>query len=131
MTRVFIANEPLRKNSETGEYERWLPTEMAADFGDVVKLSLDGNPGANLAATLRGIEDGLADWEDGDYLVLVGAQSLLVYAAMIIGRKIAARAYEIGSEDAAPKLRVLQWERNLGSYAPLTLRSAKKQGASA
>lgn len=116
---VFIVNEPLRRNAETGAYERWLPMESTEAFGTVVKLTPDGSPPANVAAYLKMIDDGLAAWKDGDFLVLVGDQALLSYAAASIGFIIACLG-----EAADAKLRVLKWERRQESYAPLTLESA-------
>lgn len=115
MTRVFIANEPLRKNDETGAYERFLPMESAANFGEVVKLTPDGSPPGNVAPWLKMIREGVeASWADGDFLVLVGDPVLLAYAAYAIADATA----EGGT------LRVLKWERRQHSYSPLTLESA-------
>ena len=113
MPKIFIINEPLRKNDETGEYERFLPMESAHDFGEVVKLTADGNPGSNLQGAMRCIREGLESWRDGDFIVLVGDQALLAYAASVVGKKLAR---------SKGSLRFLRWERRQSSYAPLFMR---------
>lgn len=117
--RVFVVNEPLRRNPETGAYEPFLPLDSAADYGEVVELTAKGNPGSNLAGAMRAIRAGLDRWRDGDYVVLVGDQALLAYAASVIGEKIAA-----APGAAKPQLRLLKWERREERYVPLTMREA-------
>lgn len=119
MTTVFIVNEPLKKNDATGEYERFLPLDSAIDFGDVViKLTADGSPGSNLAGAMHVIRDGLKSWQDGDFIVLVGDQALLAYAASVVGAKIA------GNRGT---LRFLKWERRQGRYVPLPMREPETE----
>jgi len=113
--RVFIINEPLKKDLETGELEPFLPMESAANFGDVVKVTPDGSPPGNLKPYLAMLREKLADFREEDYLVLVGDQALLVAAAAIVGTS------ETG------KLRVLKWERRLNAYAPLVLDTGEPQ----
>ena len=124
MNRVFIVNEPLRKNDVTGELEKFLPLESAAKFGEVVKLTPDGSPPGNIAPWLKMINDGLEGWQDGDYLVLVGDQALLAYAASIVGGTLEELWAAARDEASVPKFRVLKWERRQYSYSPLTLESA-------
>lgn len=121
MSKVFIVNEPLKKNDATGEYECFLPMESAANFGEVIELTPKGNPGSNPAVWMGAIREGLQAWEDGDFIVLVGDQALLAYATSVVGEYI-------GEEDvckdgrSVPTLRFLKWERRQGCYVPLTLR---------
>lgn len=91
--------------------------ESAARFGEVIELTPKGSPPANLGPLLESIATQISDnWKDGDFLVLVGDQALLSYAAMIIGGNIAL--------DGGGTMRVLKWERRQNSYSPLTLESA-------
>ena len=112
MPKVFIVNEPLKRNDVTGAYERFLPMESAASFGEVVKLTPDGSPPANPGPYMKMIRDGLDAWEDGDFLVLVGDQALLAYAASVVGETL-------GDGLDAGTLRFLKWERRAESYRPL------------
>lgn len=123
MTKVFIVNEPLRRDDATGEYVRFLPMESAADFGRVIKLTPDGNPGSNAREWMNKIRAGLEkDWEDGDFIVLVGDQAMLAYAASVVGEYIAERD---ANGLSMPTLRFLKWERRKGAYVPLVLREAE------
>lgn len=106
----------------TNELERWLPLESAADFGQVVKLTPDGSPPANLAPWIEAIDRGLDAWQDGDYLVLVGDQALLAYAASVIGEEINASVGDLGNP--APVLRLLKWSRHKGGYEPIAMRAS-------
>lgn len=112
MPKVFVVNEPLRRNHESGELERFLPIHLAAQFGDVVKLTPDGAPPANLASVLKNMVEDLKGFREAeDYLVCVGNQPLLIAAAAMVGANI-----------KGGRLRVLQWDARDGAYAPITLR---------
>jgi len=118
--RVFIVNEPLKKDDATGEYVRFLPVDSASNFGDVIELTPKGNPGSP-AVWMKMIRDGLSEhWEDGDYIVLMGDQAMLAYAASVVGGYIADERAE--GVTPIPTLRFLKWERRQGAYTPLTLR---------
>lgn len=119
MPRVFIVNEPLKKNDQTGEYEQFLPMDSAANFGEVIELTPKGNPGSNPATWMGAIREGLQSWEDGDFIVLVGDQAMLAYAASVVGEYI---EYRDAEGLTAPTLRFLKWERRQGGYVPMTLR---------
>ena len=112
MTKVFLVNEPLKKDPATGEYAPFLPMGSARSFGEVVELTPKGSPGSNISASMEPIRKGLEAWRDGDFLVLVGDHALLAYAASVVGEKLR----------AGEALRLLKWERRLEAYAPLTLR---------
>ena len=120
--RVFVVNEPLRKDDASGALERFLPIERAAEHGEIVKLTPDGSPPGNIATWLRMIDDGLAAWEDGDFLVLVGDQGLLAYAAAVVGHKIA-RLDQPGNFFVGPEpvLRALKWSRHKSAYDAVNL----------
>lgn len=113
MTRVYLINEPLKRDPD-GELVRWLPMESLAKFGEVVRVLPDGSPPAALDGYLGILAERLGDWRDGDYLVCVGDQTLLVAAAAILGSYLA----------PGEKLRVLKWERRQESYAPVVLNVA-------
>lgn len=122
---VFVVNEPLRKNETTGELERFLPIERARAWGEVVKLSPDGSPGADPRSWMRPIREKLEElWEDGDFVVLVGEQSMLAYAAAIVGEYVErCRADAVDNASAeVPTIRLLKWDRRANEYAPLILK---------
>lgn len=107
---VWLVNEPLKRNFD-GDLERWLPLGTLAAFGDVVRCLPDGSPPASLDGYLAILREKLDGWRDGDMLVCVGDQTLLVAAAMMIGAKTGGRG----------RMRVLKWERRQNSYAPVVL----------
>ena len=115
MTKVFLVNKPLKKDPATGEYAPFLPMGSARSFGEVIELTPKGSPGSNISASMEAIRKGLESWRDGDFLVLVGDQALLAYAASVVGEKLR----------SGEALRLLKWERRLEAYAPLTLRDAR------
>lgn len=118
--KVFLVNEPLRKNDTNGDYEKFLPIEKAGDHGDVVRLTPDGSPPGNPASWLRMIDEGLANWKDGDFVVLVGDQGLLAYASAAIGARIEFLTAKSKGEDQ-PVFRALKWSRHNSRYDPLSL----------
>lgn len=117
--RVFIVNEPLKKDDATGEYVRFLPVDSASNFGTVVELTPKGNAGGNPAVWMKAIREGLEAWEDGDYIVLMGDQAMLAYATSVVGEWIG-ECDVLGNK--VPTLRFLKWERRQGAYTPLALR---------
>lgn len=121
MPKVFLINEPLRKDDATGELIRFLPIERAADHGEIIRLTPDGSPPGNLAPWLRMIDKGLEAWEDGDFVVLVGDQSLLAYASSVIGAHIADRLADTTDGGICGTLRALKWSRHKNAYEPVAL----------
>lgn len=107
---VFLINEPLKRNHE-GELERWLPLGSLLNFGEVVRVLPDGSPPASLDGYLAILREKLAGWRDGDMIALVGDQTLLAAAAIIVG----------GITGGRGKVKVLKWERRQESYAPVVL----------
>lgn len=110
---VWLVNEPLKYNDE-GELARWLPLDSLANFGKVVRCLPDGSPPTPLDGYIAILKEKLSRWKDGDFLVCVGDQTLLVAAAMIVGN----------IADTKSKPRVLKWERRKDSYAPVVLNLA-------
>jgi hypothetical protein len=108
-SKVYVINEPLKKDAATGAMAKWLPMESAAAFGEVVEVLPPGSPPAALDGYVAILRERLKDFREDDYLVLVGDQSLLVAAAAIVGWS------------DAGKLRVLKWSRNANAYEPLLL----------
>lgn len=119
MPRVFIVNEPLRKNTETGAYERYLPLDSLSSYGEIVELTAKGRMhGFNEACSA--VRKGLKNlWRDGDYLVLVGDYALVAFAGFVLGE------YTENGE----KLRFLKWDRRKESYVPLIVRDAPGESA--
>jgi len=119
MPRVFVPNEPLRKNANTGEWERYLPLDSLVKYGEVVELTPKGRA-RSFDESCAAIRKGLKElWRDGDYLVLVGDYALVAFAGFALGEY---------AEDGE-KLRFLKWDRRKESYASLIVRDAPGESA--
>ena len=110
--RVFVVNEPLRRDRETGEYAgRVMNFAPAAEFGDVVHLLPAGPPGLDPEGVLRTIAARLdaAAPTERDYLLPVGNQSAIVLAVAEFSRRLGGR------------FRWLHWNGRHGgrSYTPM------------
>lgn len=81
---VYVSQEVLRRNKEKGVWERAHDLEPAEQYGEL-KILYRPEPGIrsnkNPNSMLEIIEEGLKDFTDEDYLVLVGAPEVIAAAS--------------------------------------------------
>ena len=103
MSRVFIPQDPTRRNRATGEWERSIDLTPAEKFGSLVFLLQSGRaPEANSVVAV--MSDKLRDYSGDDYLLPVGDPSLIAVMAILAA----------AANDGC--VRMLMWSRQTQDY---------------
>ena len=105
--RVFIVNEPMRRNRDSGEMERGVDVRPAEVHGELVFLLPPGAPPRDPMAMIDALTRGLATFRPGDFLLPVGDLIACMVAASIVSRR----------SDGVYKL--LRWSRDAQLYVPV------------
>lgn len=69
---VYLTNETLRRNRQTGDMERVMDIKSAYSFGDVVFLLPPGPLPADFGASIDALAEGLEGFTRNDYLIAAG-----------------------------------------------------------
>lgn len=103
-SKVYIVQEPMRRNKDTGVLEPIMDFHMALEYGDPV-VCLD-NPRMALtpAPMVRRLQEVLKDFNDDDSLVAVGDPSAIAAAAAICAKNNLGR------------FSILKWDRDTRRY---------------
>lgn len=108
---VYVVQRQMRYNSETGESEPRFPTITKAERFGEIKYCLSPNEHPfNLDSVLGNLHEALNDYNDDDYIVLVGNPILLGCASSICG------FYNEG------KINFLQWSARENDYVKIHAR---------
>lgn len=113
--RVFIPQEPMKKDGNGRWVSKGLNLQAATDYGEMIIvwppdttiLTPD-----NITEDALRVAEGYRDWED--YIVAVGSPTLIGLLCWAIGSR--------GKE-----IRMLEWDRDLRRYCP-TLTGATQKG---
>jgi hypothetical protein len=84
--RVFIIQEPVRRNADTGIMEPVMDFRPVMEYGDPVVCLKTGRVSLTPGPTIDALKDALRDFNDDDYIVSVGDPSAIFIAAMVIGQ---------------------------------------------
>ncbi len=107
--RIFIVNEPLKKNPETGELERMVNLRPAMDHGVLIFLLPPGPLPEDPRSTLTALKAGLLDFTADDFLLLIGDPCAMAWAAAIAADKTDGH------------LKLLRWQRDQRRYDPVVV----------
>lgn len=105
--RVFIVNESLLLNPDTGERERKFDFSSALEHGDLVHATPAGRPPSDHRVSLELLRKSLADFEARDFLLLVGHP-------VLIGLAVALAADKLSDGE---ELQLLDWVGRAKRYA--------------
>jgi hypothetical protein len=108
MPRVFVVNEPLRRDRDTGLETKAINLAPARQFGELVFLLPAGQIPFDPAPTIRQLTEGLQDMTSDDYLLPVGDMRAIAWACAI------------ASVRCGGSLRILHWSSR--AYTPITAR---------
>lgn len=115
MNKVYVVQEPLRKNRDTGTLEPFIDFTPASAYGEI-ELLLDRS--APLALTpapmIHQLKKRLAEFSDEDYLVLVG-DTAVIAAAVMVASVVHGKNKTIGV------VNVLKWNRQTRQYIKIKL----------
>lgn len=104
MARVFITQEPQRRDRATGIMKPFHDLSPAAAYGDIQILMPPGAISLSPGPTMDSLARKLDDFSDDDSLLLLGDPILIAMAAAICSWK---NRGVVG---------VLKWDRNTGKY---------------
>ncbi len=102
--KVFIVQEPLRRNSKNGELERLMDLSPAAVYGDLKTLIKSGKIPFQGDPLIYNLRRGLKDFSDDDFILPVGSPAAIAFAGAI------------AAEANRGQLNVLVWDREARSY---------------
>lgn len=115
--RVFITQEPQRKDPATGRMVSMMNFNHARKFGEPVVLLPAGPVALNTAPVVWELKDALRDFSDQDYLIAVGDPTLQAMAAIVAAQNNRGRVH------------FLKWDRELGNYIEVQFDLHHKLGA--
>lgn len=104
MTRVFIPQEPQRRDPVTGQMTSIMNFNKARKFGEPVVCCPSGPVALSTAPAVWALKDKMRDFGDDDYLIAVGDPTLQAMAAVI------------AAESNRGRIKFLKWDRELGDY---------------
>lgn len=115
-SRVFIPQEPFRKDRDSGRMVSVMNFNRARKYGEPVVICPTGPTALNTAPAVWQLKDALRDFSDNDYLICVGNPTLMCFAAVIACGNNRGRA------------KFLMWDRELGDYILVNFNLYQKLG---
>lgn len=106
--RVFVVNEPLKRDLETGAWNRTMDLTPAERHGELVFLLPPGNGPRDPRPIIDTLHNVLETFTEHDFLLPVGHPLYIAWAAAIAADK------------TNGTLRMLVWEKTSQSYRPVT-----------
>lgn len=103
---VYVVQEPMERDRATGELRSKFDLSAASEFGEVVVL-LAHQAKPFDSSVVRELQEKLAEYGDGDFLLLTGNPCLMGFAAAI------------AADVADGKLRLLQYSGRDRRYIPV------------
>lgn len=97
MPRVFVVNEPLKRDGASGEFARKYDLAPAREFGELVHMSVSGDPAEGWEEDMRRVAAG---YSDGDYLLPIGRPDMIAAAAAYVA---------VNARFSGFPIRVLRW----------------------
>ena len=84
--RVFVIQEPMYRNQETGLMVPTMDFRKVLEYGDPIVCLKEGRVSLTPGPTIDALKEVLKDFNDEDYIVSVGDPSAIFIAAMVIGQ---------------------------------------------
>lgn len=106
MTRVFVVQETLWRNPDSGELEPRVDLGPAREHGELVPLLGSGRATVGSGRELQTLRDGLADYTARDLLLLLGAPEFIAAAGAIAASR------------TGGVINWLKWDRRARRYYP-------------
>lgn len=85
--RVFITQNVLMRNRQSGEMEAKFDLSKAEKYGELYPLLLPGQDMISTVPVVRTLREKLWDFTDDDYLLLLGDPALIAAAAAIAAER--------------------------------------------
>jgi hypothetical protein len=104
MPTVYVVQEPLRRDSSTGDLVRYIDLTPAREYGDIETLLPPGRLMLSPEPTVERLRDGLIHFTDDDFLLPVGDQVAI------------AAASAVAANINGGRFKVLKWDRQARAY---------------
>jgi|HubBroStandDraft_4_1064222.scaffolds.fasta_scaffold00019_94 hypothetical protein len=107
MPIVYVVNEPVKRDPETGQMKRIYDLIPAEGFGSLVYLLPPGDVPGDSKRIIDMLWDGLARFKPTDYLLPIGHPLYIAWAATVAAQK------------AGGTLTMLLWDNKYRCYRPV------------
>jgi len=87
-TRVFVVNQPMKMDRETGMTVPFLDLSPAEQFGRLIFLLPDGELQGTPEEVIQELKDGLKTFTKDDYLLLAGDPRAIAWASVIAADRV-------------------------------------------
>lgn len=108
-SKVYILQEPLRRDPNTGEMVPLMDFRSVVEYGDPVVCMSSGRTALTAGPVIDTLRDKLRNFGDEDYIVSVGDPTLIFVAAMIVGDR------------NNGKCKLLKWNKELRKYTVVNI----------
>lgn len=104
MAKVFIPQEPVKRDAVTGKFVPVMDFSKVLDYGDPVVCLKSGRVALTPGPTIDNLREVLRHFNDEDYIVSVGDPTVIFITAMI------ASDYNNG------RVKLLKWDKKMSTY---------------
>lgn len=102
--KVYVVNEPLKRDKDTGEFVRLMDLSPAGAYGELEHLAPAGHPPLEMSGIIRNMARKLAAFTSIDYILPVGHPALI------------GAATALAADATEGRVRMLCWHPGLGEY---------------
>lgn len=102
--RVFITQEPMRRDRTTGNLVPVMDFRKALEYGELVVCLPSGRVGLTPGPMIRQLNEVLHDFNDDDYLLAAGDPSAIAVAGAVVARNNVGR------------FKMLKWDKDQRQY---------------
>ena len=104
MPKVFVVQEPLKRDPSTGQMVPMMDFTKALEYGELVFCLAPGPVAFASAPTINRLKEVFKDFSDDDYFVAAGDPSAIAIAAAVLG--------EVNNG----YFKILKWDKMARSY---------------
>ena len=104
MAVVYLPQEPMKRDSKTGQWIQAFDLEPAKKFGDLKVLLPHGSLPIDTKPLISSLKIALDDFKSEDFLLAIGNPTAMVIAGII------------ASEKAGGEIQMLYWDNKIKDY---------------
>tara|TARA_R100001443_G_scaffold487_6_gene2028 strand:- start:7811 stop:8146 length:336 start_codon:yes stop_codon:yes gene_type:complete len=104
MAVVYLPQEPMKRDSKTGQWKQAFDLEPAKKFGDLKVLLPHGSLPIDTEPLISSLKISLKDFTSEDFLLAIGNPTAMVIAGII------------ASERVNGKIKMLYWDNKIKDY---------------
>jgi hypothetical protein len=109
MGRVFVVQEPMRRDPSTGDMVPMMNMKNVFEFGDPVVCLPNGQVSLSSVPTVTKLREVLRDYCDDDFLVAVGDPSAIAIASAI------------ACDNNRGRMTLLKWDKDRRKYSKIDI----------